>query len=541
MGDSAGQLPDGLELLGLEQLRLEHLLLPLGLLPFGDVLQAQQKPRVGLEMNHGRRADENNVPLLAVPGNRQLALDIMMGLARAEGVIHRRQQRAVGTPRTEPAAARVQRGVNAAQDAARAPVDELLLGLAREPGKGAIGEHYVAVGVDKARHHRNVVVNGLEFLPTCPERPGRANRGDAESQVRRQVFHQGHFLFAECVGGIGADRQRPEGLIVQHQRKGRHAVDITGRRHVPPGSISRIVEGVLHDAGPARPDGRARGAPASLGVRPGDARAVQVLLVRARLGHAPDGLGLVIFGHVHAGETVAADLLDYAAGLLKQRGLLSGPDKGLVAVADRAKGAIEAPQLVLGLALPGLVLEDEHHPRRPALGILDRRAAVGNGALDAVTGNQQRVVCQADHQALGQYACHRVLDFLAAVFVDDVEHLRDIPAAGFVLAPSGKRLGHRVQQLDPALLIGGDNAVADAQQRDPVSLLAPAPGGLGVEERPVVLLAVSQPEHPGGRGDGGKQAQDRRHDKGRPRPPVRQGLVLVDLGDEKPRAVGYGP
>jgi hypothetical protein len=142
-------------------------------------------------------------------------------------------------------------------------------------------------------------------------------------------------------------------------------------------------------------------------------------------------------------------------------------------------------QRLLGAALLGDVMEHEHGADHPAGGVEDRRGTILNRNLAAVAGDQRGVVRQGYRAAFPQHMGHRVVTRLAGLFVDRAEHALDRLAQDFLRGPAGERLGHRIEEGNPAFGIAGDHGVADAGERDaePLTLLAHLAVGLVLVER----------------------------------------------------------
>ena len=79
--------------------------------------------------------------------------------------------------------------------------------------------------------------------------------------------------------------------------------------------------------------------------------------------------------------------------------------------------------LLLGVRAFGDVPKDEHDPGDFPLLIADGGGAVVDGSFRAVFGKEQRVVRQPDDHAISQGSDGRTLNRLAALFVDDAEHV----------------------------------------------------------------------------------------------------------------------
>jgi len=167
----------------------------------------------------------------------------------------------------------------------------------------------------------------------------------------------------------------------------------------------------------------------------------------------------------------------------------------------------------------------------------------------AVAGDEQGVVADPNDLAGLQDPVHRIVDRPPGRLVDDGEDLPEAPAPGLVLAPAGQPLGDRVDEADLALLVGGDDGVADPPEGrgEPPLALPDRRGGL--------LATVGLPP---GRGDDQpeqRQGQDGGEQKGHQGPadrllggPGRFGelpsLLAPDLRGEpdvlQPRPPGLG-
>jgi hypothetical protein len=155
----------------------------------------------------------------------------------------------------------------------------------------------------------------------------------------------------------------------------------------------------------------------------------------------------------------------------------------------------------------GHVAEHEHASENHAIGEPDRRGAVVDRALAAIARDQHRVVGEAHDHSIAQRPHGRVLHFLAGVFVHDVEDARQVQAARFGGGPAGEGLGDGVEEGNPAVPIGGDDAIADAGERrlQELALLR------DLERRALACGEVAAQEHEERDEDGrGEQASDDR-------------------------------
>jgi hypothetical protein len=118
------------------------------------------------------------------------------------------------------------------------------------------------------------------------------------------------------------------------------------------------------------------------------------------------------------------------------------------------------------------VAEDQDDARDGAAVVDDGGAAVFNGHLAAVPGQERRVVGLPDHRAQAQHLGRGILGRLPSLLVDNAEHLGEWPPHGVCQGPARQRLGRRVQEDQPGLGVGRDDRVADAREGDRVAALA---------------------------------------------------------------------
>ncbi len=88
-----------------------------------------------------------------------------------------------------------------------------------------------------------------------------------------------------------------------------------------------------------------------------------------------------------------------------------------------------------------------------------------DGRLLAGAGNKGAAGRQPDDRALAEHHVHRVVQRLPRLGANEPEDVDQAFPEGLVLLPAGEGLGHRVHELDPAVLVGRHHAVADALQR----------------------------------------------------------------------------
>ena len=139
-----------------------------------------------------------------------------------------------------------------------------------------------------------------------------------------------------------------------------------------------------------------------------------------------------------------------------------------LAPVDQARQRIVAREVrELAVQLPLLAHVVKHHDRTDhvAAAILDRRRRILNGHDLAVTPRQDDVVRERHDAAFLQAAQDRILDELAGRLVRELDDVLDRFALRFAALPARELLGHRVQVIDQAVRIRGDDRIADRLQR----------------------------------------------------------------------------
>ena len=106
------------------------------------------------------------------------------------------------------------------------------------------------------------------------------------------------------------------------------------------------------------------------------------------------------------------------------------------------------------------VAKHQHHALDVAAGVVDGGGAVGNRALGAVAGNQQRVVGQGSDLTGGQHLGHRDHGSPARLFMNDPEHFANGPATGLFCGPAGQLLGHGVHAGHARAGVGRHHGIA---------------------------------------------------------------------------------
>ena len=118
------------------------------------------------------------------------------------------------------------------------------------------------------------------------------------------------------------------------------------------------------------------------------------------------------------------------------------------------------------LRLPPLgdIAKDQHHAEELPLGVVNRRAAIIDGAFHAVPAQEQRLIGEAHHGAFPEDPRDGILDGLPGGLVDNPEHRRNVLAQGLGFGPPGEHGRHGVQKHHPALAVGGDDRIANTGQ-----------------------------------------------------------------------------
>ena len=173
-------------------------------------------------------------------------------------------------------------------------------------------------------------------------------------------------------------------------------------------------------------------------------------------------------------------------------------------------GLVRARALDLRPPPLGDVAEDHDGARQPAVGGPDRRGAVVDGDLAAVLRDEQGVVRQARDGAFTEDPLDGALRRLAGLLVDDDEHPLHGEAGGLRFRPAGQRLRDRVQPGHATVLVGRDDRVADARDRDPQPLLRlPDGGGHGLRRGPAEALLLALADGARHQQHGGPEQPDR--------------------------------
>ena len=93
-------------------------------------------------------------------------------------------------------------------------------------------------------------------------------------------------------------------------------------------------------------------------------------------------------------------------------------------------------QLFFGPLLFREIAKNQHHAPHRTIVVADRRAAVIDGGFPAIAGDQAGMIRQPHDGPQTQNFFGRTLHRLPRDSVDDVEHLRQRLARGFLVAPS---------------------------------------------------------------------------------------------------------
>jgi len=117
------------------------------------------------------------------------------------------------------------------------------------------------------------------------------------------------------------------------------------------------------------------------------------------------------------------------------------------------------------------VVEHQHAAGHGAAAVPDRGGRAFDVDFVAVAADEQHGPHGLDGARAADGHGQRIFQRFAGFLVESAEDLFDRPPLTILEAPSRERLGNRIQIVDDALGIGGDDAVADALQRDLRALL----------------------------------------------------------------------
>src|SRR5690606_22346236 len=128
-------------------------------------------------------------------------------------------------------------------------------------------------------------------------------------------------------------------------------------------------------------------------------------------------------------------------------------------------------QLAVELATLADVMEHQDAAAYRTLAVAYRRGAALDVHLVAVAADQQGGTHRLDGARATDRHSQRILERLAGLLMEAAEDLVDAPALRMLQAPPGELLRDRIEILDAALRVGGDDAVAYRLQRDLRALL----------------------------------------------------------------------
>ncbi len=251
-------------------------------------------------------------------------------------------------------------------------------------------------------------------------------------------------------------------------------------------------------------------------------------------------------------ETRAAPSEQVAAAVseqLHERGVVVGDavlgveheNRVALAVEERAVALFSFLEGVRGLPLLRAVAEHQHDAQDVPLVVEDGCAAVRDRALRPVPRDEERVVGQSHDLLLAEGPFDRALHRQAGMLLDDREDLAHGPADGLGPAPPREVLRHLVDDLDPSLPVGGDDAVTDALERQPMPSFTRLLPRFGAGERPVVPALTLLPCDTRPRGQHEEERRDQAHDPSEPRLERREELLALPRGHEEPGRVRDGP
>ena len=132
----------------------------------------------------------------------------------------------------------------------------------------------------------------------------------------------------------------------------------------------------------------------------------------------------------------------------------------------RAQSLFAGCQCALRFASGRDVMKDHDGADDCVVCVADRRGAVLDRPLGAVTTDQRGVIRESDDVAAGERLLDGVLCRLSRVFIDDPKHTQQRLPLSFAVLPARHGLGHRIQEGHAAVDVRRDHGVADAGQRD---------------------------------------------------------------------------
>ena len=133
------------------------------------------------------------------------------------------------------------------------------------------------------------------------------------------------------------------------------------------------------------------------------------------------------------------------------------------------------------------VVEDEHAAGDRSAAVADGRGGALDVDLIAVAADEQHRADRFDRPRAADGHRERILERLAGFLVESAEDLLDGASLAVLEPPAGEGLGNRIDVVDHALGVGGDDPVADALQRDLGALLL-------AKQRFLVQLALGDVE-----------------------------------------------
>src|SRR5690606_6825465 len=94
----------------------------------------------------------------------------------------------------------------------------------------------------------------------------------------------------------------------------------------------------------------------------------------------------------------------------------------------------------------------------------DGSGAVFDTQLRVISTKKNRMVFHAHHDALTQDFCHRALNWLSVLLVDDAKYLIQMEPDGLISGPSRQLFSYRIHVAHTSIRISGDHTITDARQ-----------------------------------------------------------------------------
>src|SRR6476646_9363439 len=112
----------------------------------------------------------------------------------------------------------------------------------------------------------------------------------------------------------------------------------------------------------------------------------------------------------------------------------------------------------------GEITKNEDNTAHFAIGIANGRAAVVDRNFASIPADKQSVVSQADDHALLHHFIDRVFRRLPRLLVQNPKDISRGMPSRFGKSPTGDAFRDTIHEIDPALLVGHDHAIANTAE-----------------------------------------------------------------------------